>query len=429
VSIDNFYKGSHWSIENWWTRDEKIELGIEDEINTISVEGFISVINDVAASITELEEPLRELVKKKSEFALIRVKVGEVFTIERGSGKYTKAYAKSHQGEYPLFSGNTAKAFGGIDTYDYNTPCLTWAIDGLAGYMMTHNSPFSATNHRGVLLPKYPNLDIIYAKSVLETLFRETKKGRIGDNGQNEYTSLPPFMIKDLEFDIPIDSKGAYDLVAQMEVADRYTVLSDFQSILSEKCNEIESYSIVLGLDNYTMHHIPLCKVLTPRKGRSVFTKKYGDAHKGSYPVYSASANNPLTYIDTYDFDGQYLSWSTNGFAGTVTVLNNRFSINGDRGILMPKHERIDIQYLKYILQPIFRRLVKGRKGDRGADEFTKLYPSMIADVPIPFPVDEQGEIDLSAQREIAAIYDSIDQHKLEILEKLNMLIVQKVDL
>lgn len=50
VNIDDFYNGSHWSVERWWTREEKIELGIEDEINTISVEGFISVINDVATS-------------------------------------------------------------------------------------------------------------------------------------------------------------------------------------------------------------------------------------------------------------------------------------------------------------------------------------------------------------------------------------------
>lgn len=232
------------------TLEEKIELGIEDKVNTISVEGFISVINDVATSITEFEEPLRELQKKTSEYTMTRIKVSDVFDVERGKGTYTKAYAKSHQGEYPLFSGNSVKAFDSINTYDYSEPCLSWTIDGLAGYIMIHDEPFSATNHRGVLLPKKgSNINIAYVKNILEPIFRETKKGRIGDNGQNEYTSLPPFMVKDLEFDIPVDQEGNYDFAAQSEIAKRYTMLADIQNMMIRKATEIESYNIALNVD------------------------------------------------------------------------------------------------------------------------------------------------------------------------------------
>lgn len=31
VDIDAFYTGAHWSVERWWTREERIDLGIEDE--------------------------------------------------------------------------------------------------------------------------------------------------------------------------------------------------------------------------------------------------------------------------------------------------------------------------------------------------------------------------------------------------------------
>jgi restriction endonuclease S subunit len=122
------------------------------------------------------------------------------------------------------------------------------------------------------------------------------------------------------------------------------------------------------------------------------------------------------------------LSWSTNGFAGTVIVLNGRFSINGDRGLLIPKMDKIDILYLRYVLEPVFRELAKGRKGDRGEDEFTKLYPSMIADVDIPLPVDDKGEICLSAQKEIAAIYDTVEQYRREVLGKLDFLLNQRIE-
>ncbi len=43
---------------------------------------------------------------------------------------------------------------------------------------------------------------------------------------------------------------------------------------------------------------------------------------------------------------------------------------------------------MKFTLEPIFRELAKGRKGDNGEDEFTKLYPSMISEIMISVPID-----------------------------------------
>ena len=145
--------------------------------------------------------------------------------------------------------------------------------------------------------------------------------------------------------------------------------------------------------------------------------------------MFSASSNKPLTQLDTYDYNGRYLTWSTNGFAGTMLVLDGKFSINGDRGILLPKNDRqdLDFDYMKYVLEPLFRELAKGRKGDNGEDEFTKLYPSMLADVMVPVPVDENGQIDLNAQKEIAAKYLTVQRYQNEIVSKLDAIINQKV--
>lgn len=125
------------------------------------------------------------------------------------------------------------------------------------------------------------------------------------------------------------------------------------------------------------------------------------------------------------------MTWSTNGFAGTILILDGKFSINGDRGILVPKDNRtdLDFDYIKFTLEPIFRELAKGRKGDNGEDEFTKLYPSMISDVMIPMPIDSNGDIDLSAQKQIAAKYLLIQQCQQEIVDKLNALIDQKLNI
>lgn len=237
VNIDEFVDASHWCVDRWWTHQEKIELGIEDSVKSVDVDTFRAMISDATAALSELDEPLCEISREDEEKTLVTAdfNLTDLFSIHRGSGKYTKAYVQNHKGKYALFSGNTFGRFADIDAYDYDMPCLTWAIDGLAGYIMIHDEPFSATNHRGVLVPKVDNLNLQYVKYVLEPIFRELKKGRQGLNGENEYTSLPPFMIKSVKIPIPVDSEGNIDLAAQEEVANKYLAVERCKKEISEK--------------------------------------------------------------------------------------------------------------------------------------------------------------------------------------------------
>ncbi|MDR2171473.1 MAG: N-6 DNA methylase [Planctomycetaceae bacterium] len=163
------------------------------------------------------------------------------------------------------------------------------------------------------------------------------------------------------------------------------------------------------------------------QRGLSKYTRKYGNKNKGCYPVYSASNNEPLTFINTFDYAGVFLSWATNGFAGYVKLISGKFSINADRGLLKPKNENINISYIKYKIEPILRKLAKGRKGEMGEDEFTKVYPSMIENIEVLIPVDENGNFNISVQKEFAEKYKFIDDAKIKIfeykkqIEKLNI--------
>lgn len=67
VDIESFYNGTHWSVDRWWTREEKIALGIEDNIETVSLEDYIGMVSDTASTLMEFDEPLRELVKKNPQ--------------------------------------------------------------------------------------------------------------------------------------------------------------------------------------------------------------------------------------------------------------------------------------------------------------------------------------------------------------------------
>lgn len=146
----------------------------------------------LAHKYKEVEEKRIALLQRLSNFKDIafrlpkdtssswsEVKCSYLFKPTNGNSIYTKEYCKKHNGDIPLYSDNTESFFDMVDSYDYDGEYLTWAKDGLAGYMMLHNGKFSLTGHRGILLPtkNCKNIDLTYIKYVLEPVFRANKKG------------------------------------------------------------------------------------------------------------------------------------------------------------------------------------------------------------------------------------------------------------
>lgn len=76
-------------------------------------------------------------------------------------------------------------------------------------------------------------------------------------------------------------------------------------------------------------------------RGLPKYTQSYANRNKGEYPVYSSKTENDGLFatINTYDYDGEYLTWSTDGYAG---VLFHRAPIYG-----VPP-ARIELQLERY---------------------------------------------------------------------------------
>ena len=429
VDIESFYNGTHWSVDRWWTREEKIALGIEDNIETVSLEDYIGMVSDTASTLMEFDEPLRELVKKKSAIvSSVEVSLNDktLFDLSIGNRLLRKDYMGA-SGRIPAYSSNVFCPFvytSYSNVEDFSVPYVLWGIDGTFEFnVMPIGEQFAYTDHCGVIKIKNPKINPYYLAYTLE----ENKHKYGFDRGLRASLSN----MKSVKVSIPVDASGEFDESAQASIADSMLGMRQIRNNLSEKRTNIADIKVVLEDENYKYSYFPLTDILEPIKGLSKYTKKYGNLHGGPYPVYSASSKKALTYIDTFDYDGKYMTWSTNGFAGTILVLDGKFSINGDRGVLIPKDDRtdIDLDYMKFTLEPLFRDLAKGRKGDNGEDEFTKLYPSMLKDIMVPIPVDEYGSIDLYAQKEIAAKYLAIEQSKDEVISKLDALIQQKIEL
>jgi len=64
--IDRFEADSHWTIDRWWSREEKIDLGIEEEDKTVSFNEVPVVIDEIAETISNFSFMIKELSEKKS---------------------------------------------------------------------------------------------------------------------------------------------------------------------------------------------------------------------------------------------------------------------------------------------------------------------------------------------------------------------------
>ena len=95
-------------------------------------------------------------------------------------------------------------------------------------------------------------------------------------------------------------------------------------------------------------------------RGRVISQEELDD--NGLYPVYSSQTqdNGILGYLQTYDFDCEQITWTTDGVnAGTVFLRRGKHSCTNVCGTLQPKDKNENIVFLTYALQnatPYYKR-------------------------------------------------------------------------
>ena len=125
-------------------------------------------------------------------------------------------------------------------------------------------------------------------------------------------------------------------------------------------------------------------------RGR-VMPKDYTKNNEGEYSVYSSQTENggELGKISTYDFDGEYLTWTTDGAnAGSIFYRNGKFSVTNVCGLLKVVSNEINAKYLYYILSKEAKNHVNSGMGN------PKLMSNVMAKICVPIPpIEIQNEI------------------------------------
>ena len=437
VSIDEFYNGSHWSVERWWTHEERIELGIEEEVESVTPEEMGALVGDIANTLLEYQDLfVLGNQKKKSEptcktvnltdktlFSLLSGGIGknrtELQTIDTRNPSDIPVYTAA---QLPVAYIMPIKGKTPIEASE-ETPLLSFATngDGSAGRnFVVHTTPFYLNVDRMVVALKDPQLILPYLYAQISDI--KKRYGFSHSFKANRHN------LENVTLSIPVSENGVFDVAAQKSIAAQFDLVGQLKDEIKKHQERIRSIIVEVDLSGYSMVYKPITELFTIERGSGNYTKTYTQKHLGEYPLYSGNTFGEFAFIDSYDYDTPCLTWAIDGLAGHMMVHKTQFSATNHRGILLPKTANIDIDYIKFALEPLLRIAKKGRVGDNGENEYTSLPPFMLNDIEVGIPVDETGAISIDLQHEIAASYLAIEQYRREILGKLDTLLEQRIE-
>ncbi|MDE5780365.1 MAG: restriction endonuclease subunit S [Lachnospiraceae bacterium] len=344
-------------------------------------------------------------------------KIKDICDIANSDKTITRISARKNEGIYPVYAATIATPFAYINFYNNDKVCLVVVNDGASGstYIVS-DEKYTLGKHVTGLIP-HEGIDIRYLQYISEPVFKNIAKGYGVGN-------LPKMDILNTEVAIPINKNGTFDLCTQEELANKYRVIEDNKMNLITKSSVLKQISVSFSEDSSIKWAYPLVTDLFyPQGGNAEFTKAWVSKNRGDIPLYSGTTTGEYARINKAEYNGEYLTWCIDGLAGYIMYHNEAFSLTCHRGVLLPtdKCKNIDLKYIKYILEPIFRKRKKGREGDMGKNEYTSLKPIAIKRMvdTIPVPVKEDGTYDMQKQKELAEKYEQIDGIKNSLFQKI----------
>ncbi|ATP59834.1 restriction endonuclease subunit S [Mesomycoplasma dispar] len=324
-------------------------------------------------------------------------KISDLFEIKRGNPKFTKEFINKNPGNFPVYSGSILNQgeIGKISTYDFEGEFLTWTIAGYAGHIFYRNGKFNTTNLCGVLKqkPEHKNnlkfFSYILPKYTLNNVIVRKKGYTILQSSEllNIEIPVPPIEIQEKVVEI-LDKINSFkkEITKGLEIENQLIKKQHqyYKSVLL-KLLKISDSSLSLSLSEQIVNLFDLIwqkafefignfqffdflkykksigEITKLTRGNGKLTKKFIEKNPGIFPVYSGSTinNGEIGKISTFDFEGEFLTWTIDGYAGTVFYRNEKFSANSHCGIIEIKDQKIvNPKFLQYILQTLTPKFV-----------------------------------------------------------------------
>lgn len=384
-----------------------------------------------------------------SNIRFIKEKLDDIidFSICKSNGsQFTKSVINKNKGDIPVYGASNNEnevSYGYVKDnlvitdkngkkieIKYFEDCLTWNIDG--SIAVFHRKGRFSLSEKVIPLVVFNALkdkvNLDYIKFCISQSKEINNFGFSNKAGKSK--------LKEICIPMPVTEDGEYDIEIQNHIAEKYEILEEKKSTLSKYKHKLEESLIEADLTGgYNHKSVKITDLFNPEMGDAKLVKAYCNKHKGAFPVYSGNTKKDFFNIDSYNYDGTYLSWCIDGLAGYMMVISGKFSTTCHRGVLNPKEDtdinNLDMEYLKYIIEPILRKNIKGRMGHDGENEYTSLKLNVFYKIKqkISIPIDKDGKFDLIAQQEIAQKYKKLYEVKDGICKRIEKLVSTQISL
>jgi len=267
------------------------------------------------------------------------------------------------EGQFPIYGG------GGITGYHSKAmvqpPGVVTGRYGTVGEVFLVNEPFWPLNTSLYVKEFWSNLPE-FVRYVLTTLPIETYSAKAAVPGINRNIihqlpiAIPP-LFEQKAIAHYLDTKTA-------QIDRKIDLLTQKATLYSNLKQSLINETVTRGLDKTApmkdsgiewIGEVPnhwkikrVKELFEISRGRVIaLTELVEDGH---YPVYSSQTkdNGCLGYINTFDYEGEYVTWTTDGVnAGTVFMRRGQFNCTNICGTLKLKSKKQSITYFSYSLQ------------------------------------------------------------------------------
>ncbi|MBQ8985595.1 restriction endonuclease subunit S [Candidatus Saccharibacteria bacterium] len=347
---------------------------------------------------------LDDLIKEKCPNGVKYECVGSIADVGTGSSNGNEAI---DNGEYPFFvRSQTVKA---KNDYEYDEEAIIIPGEGGIGDIYHYiNGKYAL--HQRVYRIHFKD-DRINTRFMYYCFSAFFKRFILKKAVSATVTSIRKPMIE--KFEVPVPPLEVQNEIVQ--ILDNFAELTaELTAELGNRKKQYEYYrDLLLNFDKNEQRErgvrwVSIEDICEISRG-FVMSKDFIRDNAGEYPVYSSQTENNgmLGCINTYKYDGDYLTWTTDGAnAGTVFRRSGKFSVTNVCGLLKVKDSTVSNDYLYYILSNTAKNYVNSGMGN------PKLMSNVMARIKVPIP-------DSKEQQRIVDVLDRFDKLTSDISEGL----------
>ena len=302
------------------------------------------------------------------------------------SGKNIKADSVFECGEYPVYGGNGLRGY--TSSYNHEGSYVLIGRQGaLCGNVRSVYGKTYITEHAIAVAGNEKS-----NTNFLHYLFLKMNLGQYSD--QSAQPGLAVNKLLKLKVALPIISEqtkiAKFLSLLDERIATQSKIIEDLKRLKSAISKKL------LCNDKWTTYKIQ--DIAEIGRGRVISSVEIDRQKHPLYPVYSSQTSNDgiMGYLDNYMFDGEYITWTTDGAnAGTVFYRKGKFNCTNVCGTLKIQ-PKFDCYFVSLVLQQATQKYVSSNLAN------PKLMNNTMASIKIRMP-------NIETQKQLSKVFQALD--------------------